>query len=96
VTDAAGVVVLTSSDDTVLAALGEHAATTLRRAYWVRGDRDGYVHEITDGRPGTLGQQVCDRLSHGGSTLHCCRARLAAVVRYELRAALRAHLREVR
>ena len=56
------------------------------REFWVRGDRDGYVYEIYDGRPGTLGQQVCDRLEHSGSTLSCRRSDLLSLIRREARA----------
>jgi hypothetical protein len=80
---------LESAHDDVLAALGEYEADTIRRVYWVRGDRDGYVHDVTR-QPGTLGQQVCDRLRHTGNCLSTTRATLATVIRHELRAALRA------
>lgn len=65
----------------------------LRRAdgvehhYWSPLD-GGYVREVTDSRPGTLGAQVCYGLATTGSTLHrgedeC----LATLIRREARSA---------
>lgn len=40
-----------------------------RREFWAPSD-GGYVREIDEAHPGTLGQQVCDRLAHTGTTLY--------------------------
>ena len=45
----------------------------------------GYVRQTTWGRPGTLGQQVCERLSSSGHTLTATPATLADVIRREYR-----------
>lgn len=55
--------------------------------YWSPLD-GGYVREVTDSRPGTLGAQVCYGLATTGSTLHrgedeC----LATLIRREARSA---------
>jgi hypothetical protein len=66
------------------------------RTFWMPSER-GYVHEISDGRPGTLGQQVCQRLSGSGSCLYLSdRAFLLSLVRREAAACLREELAEAR
>ena len=35
---------------------------------YIYGCYGGYIYDVTD-KPGTLGQQVCDRMYHTGSTL---------------------------
>jgi hypothetical protein len=54
------------------------------RYYW-RPLRGGYVYDVTD-RPGTTGQQVCDRMASLGSTLYCGESQdLTALIRREMR-----------
>lgn len=53
----------------------------------------GYVREVTDARPGTLGSQVCDRLASTGPTLWCS-GPLARLIRVEMRALVRWCARE--
>lgn len=38
------------------------------RTFWAPL-KGGYIREVTDDRPGTLGYQLCDGLAHTGSTL---------------------------
>lgn len=83
-----GRVVLTVHID---CALGEAGST---REFWVPS-HGGYVREISEGRPGTLGYQVCDRLSHSGSTLETTEEALLGLIRREASAALRAEDREL-
>lgn len=62
----------------------------VEREYWCP-DGGGYVRQISEGRPGTLGRQICDGLSGSGSTLSWPATRpLAILIRRELRARLRA------
>lgn len=66
----------------------------IEREYWTP-DKGGYVREITETHPGTLGYQVCDMLYHMGHTLHRPGGvRLAAIIRRELRARVRDELRQ--
>ena len=65
----------------------------LRRAdgvehhYWSPLD-GGYVREVTESRPGTLGAQVCYGLASTGSTLHRSEDEcLATIIRREARSA---------
>ena len=62
-------------------------ADGVEHAYWSPLD-GGYVYEVTDARPGTLGAQVCYGLAGSGSTLRrdegdC----LATLIRREARTA---------
>jgi hypothetical protein len=41
----------------------------VERRFWAPPS-GGYVREVTNSRPGTLGQQVCAGLTDRGSTLH--------------------------
>jgi hypothetical protein len=59
-------------------------ATGIRREFWAPSD-GGYVREISESRPGTLGMQVCDGLVHRGSTLTCGPTGLLALIRREAR-----------
>lgn len=52
----------------------------------------GYVYEIFEG--GERRTQVCDRLEHGGSTLTASEEGLAAAIRHEARACLRAEAKD--
>ena len=54
------------------------------RIYWVPA-HGGYVHQTTWERPGTLGFQVCERLSSMGNTLWATPDNLAQVIRREYR-----------
>jgi len=62
------------------------------REYWCpRGG--GYVYQVSDDHPGTLGLQVCGGLWLMGSTLSCSATEsypLVALIRYEARARYRA------
>ncbi len=57
------------------------------REFWVPS-KGGYVREIDVAHPGTLGQQVCNRLSHQGSTLSATRDSLLDLIRREYRRAV--------
>lgn len=60
-----------------------------QRHYWCP-DGGGYVREITHSRPGTSGQQVCERLYHSGHTLSWAGKKpLAVLVRREMRSRMR-------
>lgn len=65
----------------------------LTRTYWCP-DAGGYVREIDDDHPGTLGRQVCDCLDHMGSTLTASERTLARVIRRERARERRWELRE--
>ena len=54
------------------------------RTFWVPA-HGGYVRQITDERPGTLGYQVCERLGSRGATLTATPDNLAKVIRREYR-----------
>lgn len=45
-----------------------HAPNGCTFEYWTPLN-GGYVRELSDNRPGTLGRQVCDYLANTGSTL---------------------------
>lgn len=57
------------------------------REFWVPAN-GGYVREIDARHPGTLGRQVCRKLSYTGSALETTRAGLLALIRNEYRAAM--------
>lgn len=60
------------------------------REFWSYG-AGSCVREVTDDRPGTLGHQVCGKLSHGGNTLIWSgTAPLVDLIRREYRALRRA------
>lgn len=61
------------------------------REFWAPSD-GGYIREITEDRPGTLGYQVCDCLDGLGNTLEWRPGygSLARVIRREWRARARA------
>ena len=54
-------------------------------SYWTSG-RGGYVFEESEGRPGTLGQQVGETLAHGGHMMTCGNS-LVACIRHAARSA---------
>jgi hypothetical protein len=57
------------------------------RVFWVPS-RGGYIYEVTPSRPGTSGLQVCDRLTHSGSTLYTSTPdRLLEIIRKQARRA---------
>lgn len=58
------------------------------RHFWVPVG-GGYVWEEFPNHHGTTGRQVCDGLSHYGSTLRSTRGGLAALIRREYRRAKR-------
>ena len=51
--------------------------------------KEAYVRWVTEDRPGTLGQQVCEGLSRLGSTLMANPGSLIDVIRYEHDRAMR-------
>ena len=59
-------------------------ATGLQREFWVPLG-GGYVREISESRPGTMGLQVCYGLVHSGDTLTCGPTGLLALIRREAR-----------
>ena len=61
------------------------------RIFWVQSS-GGYVREIDNEHPGTLGRQVSDCLGYTGDMLRATPATLAAVIR----AARRRELRRLR
>jgi hypothetical protein len=62
-------------------------ADGVEHTYWSPLD-GGYVYEVTDARPGTLGAQVCYGLAGSGSTLRCDEGDcLATLIRREARTA---------
>jgi len=63
------------------------------REFWVPPG-GGYVREIDNIRPGTLGRQVCRFLEHRGSTLSCDEDRLLHVIRREYRRSIAANQRD--
>lgn len=68
---------------------------TIVREFWVPPG-GGYVREIDEDHPGTLGSQVCNRLGIRGPTLSATRATLAAVIRTEYQRSMRFQDREAR
>jgi hypothetical protein len=54
------------------------------REFWAPSN-GGYVREIDNQHPGTLGVQVCDRLAHSGYTLSARPDTLERVIRREYR-----------
>lgn len=63
--------------------------TLQTRTYWCPAD-GGYVYETAEGRPGTLGRQVGEDLSHSGDMLTASEATLPDVIRQARRRELRA------
>lgn len=66
------------------APLSEEEST---REFWVPSS-GGYIREIDEKHPGTLGAQVCDRLARLGNTLYASRETLEEVIRREYRNAI--------
>lgn len=63
-------------------------ATGITTEYWCPNG-GGYVREIDEDHPGTLGRQVCDGLLPRGSTLSCGPGGLLNAIRAEARVAYR-------
>lgn len=63
------------------------------RRFWCPED-GGYLREVTDRHPGTLGGQVCEHLASTGSTIYCAAVAVARIVRREARSLLAWHERE--
>ena len=70
-----GNVFLRDSDD-----MGEESI----REFWVPS-RGGYIREISESQPGTLGTQVCEMLGMRGYTLSASPDTLESVIRREYR-----------
>lgn len=66
---------------------------TVIRQFWVPAN-GGYVREVDDQHPGTLGQQVCVGLADRGPTLAAESATLIDVIRSEYRRSIAAEKRE--
>lgn len=56
-------------NEVVLRCIDPDSGERVERRFWAP-QSGGYVREVSDGKPGTLGQQVCDGLAHRGNTLH--------------------------
>jgi hypothetical protein len=56
----------------------------VERRFWVPPG-GGYVREVSEKKPGTLGNQVCARLSNRGPTLWATRDTLLDIIRAEYR-----------
>ena len=54
----------------------------ISRTFWVPRI-GGHVRETTPERPGTLGSQVCERLTNYGNTLYATPDSIASVIRRE-------------
>jgi len=63
------------------------------REFWVPAS-GGYVREIDDAHPGTLGRQVCRSLHHEGHTLHSSPEGLKALILAEYRRRQRTERKE--
>lgn len=83
----------TTSNGTVCLRDEDYMGDEIVREFWVPSN-GGYVRKIDDQHPGTLGQQVCERLASLGSTLHCSPDGLEAVIRREYRRMVDAAKRE--
>ena len=94
-TDTDGEVVLLTDNNFIKNVLGvDEREGPISLRYWVRnGATDGYVRNVTERCPGTLGQQVCVGMRFGGVTLTATRQTLVGVIRREVRRAICAEIR---
>lgn len=69
-------------DSVVLRDHDDYENCDYERWFWVPPN-GGYIREISEDRPGTLGEQVCGYLEHGGWTLTASRDNLLDVIRRE-------------
>jgi hypothetical protein len=81
--------------DVVLRCTDPYTGERQERRFWCP-QGGGYVREVTDIRPGTLGQQVCDGLAYRGSAL-AVRSRddLLPLIRRQWHAAKQAAARDM-